>query len=340
LQVTNLALDLPDLPQLLAELLEQVPLGRMTTYGALAEALGSEAAARWVGHWMMHHEHGPGCVCHRVVRADGSPGKYIGGEPSDKATLLDGEGVTMEENRVAAIGQEAFREFRTTRPLAALRTMQDEICTRVSLRGRRTMPATVAGVDVSYSGNRGTGAYVLWDLKREERIWSTTVTQEVTFPYITGYLAFRELPILLALMEAARAARRQGDVVIVDGSGVLHPRGVGIACHLGVLTGVPTIGVSKKLLCGQVNLKGMAPEEGRPVLMAGRSRGTALRATGGSRRPIFISPGHRIGVGMSESIVRRQLLGRRLPEVQYWADRLSRSASQSDTSERHVPPLR
>ncbi len=323
------ALELPDLPRCLAELLEQIPCGNVTTYGALAESLGSEAAARWVGHWMMHHEHMPGCLCHRVVRADGSLGLYIAGVPANKAALLSDEGIAFDADRVSAVPSEAFRAFRTTRPLAALQTMQEELRGKISLRGRRAMPKTVAGVDVSYSGERGTGAYVLWDLAREELAWSTTVSLAVTFPYITGYLAFRELPILLALSEAAHAARRQGDVVIVDGSGVLHPRGVGIACHLGVLTSTPTIGVSKKLLRGQVDLKSMEPEEARPVLLGGRRLGTALRATGGSRRPIFISPGHRIGVDMAELIVRRQLRGRRLPEVQYWADRLSRAAART-----------
>lgn len=323
--VESFSLDLPDLPRCLANLLRQIPCGRVTTYGALADALGSEAAARWVGHWMMHHDHRPGCLCHRVVRADGSVGRYIEEATSDKTAILTGEGVEFVDGRFQEIEQKVFRSFRTTHPLAALRTMQEVVSERISLRGRRTMPRTVAGVDVSYSGDRGTGAYVLWDLASERKIWSTMISQEVGFPYITGYLAFRELPVLLSLVEAAQASGRQADVVIVDGSGILHPRRVGIACHLGVLTSLATIGVSKKSLYGRVDLDGMAPEEARPVLVDGRKRGVAVRATAGSRRPIFVSPGHRMGVDMAELIVRRQLRGRRLPEVQYWADRLSRN---------------
>ena len=326
----SLSLNLPDLPRCLIDLLAQIPCGRVTTYGVLAEALGSEAATRWVGHWMLHHDHRPGCLCHRVVRTDGSVGRYIAEATSDKTALLTSEGVAFEEGRVRTLDQVLFRSFRTSRPLVALRTMQEAVSREITLRGRRTMPNTVAGVDVSYSGEQGTGAYVLWDLVREERIWSAMVTQEVVFPYITGFLAFRELPILLALIEVAQTAGQLADVVIVDGSGILHPRGVGIACHLGVLTSLPTIGVSKKLLCGRTNLAGMAPQEARPVLVGGRKRGVALRATAGSRRPIFISPGQRIGLGMAELIVRRQLRGRRLPEAQYWADRLSRNPQQAD----------
>ncbi len=318
-------LELPDLPRCLAELLEQIPRGRVTTYGALADALGSEAAAQWVGHWMMHHDHRPRCACHRVVRADGSLGKYLVGDTPVKARRLLAEGVALDHDRVPAVPLETFRAFRTTRPLAGLRQMQEKLGRQVSLRGRKTLPAKVAGVDVSYAGDLGIGAYVLWDRERSQIAWSTTVSLEIAFPYITGFLAFRELPVLLALVEAARSACQMADVVIVDGSGVLHPRGVGVACHLGLLAALPTIGVSKKLLCGEVDLKGMVCGEARPVLLDGNRRGTALRATAGSRRPIFISPGHRIGLDMAEAIVRLQLQGRRLPEVQYWADRLSRT---------------
>ncbi len=318
------ALELPDLPRCLAELLKQIPRGRVTTYGALADALGSEAAAQWVGHWMIHHDHGPRCTCHRVVRADGSLGKYLAGDTSVKAGRLLAEGVVLDDDRVPAVPLETFRAFRTTRPLAELRQMQEKLGRQVSLRGRKTMPVTVAGVDVSYAGDRGIGAYVLWKIGSNEIAWSTTVSLEIAFPYMTGFLAFRELPVLLALVDAARTARQIADVVIVDGSGVLHPRGIGVASHFGLLAALPTIGVSKKLLCGDVDLKGMLCGEARPVLLDGRRRGTALRATAGSRRPIFISPGHRIGLDMAEAIVRRQLQGRRLPEVQYWADRLSR----------------
>ena len=329
LHVQDADLILPDLIGCLEELLAQVPSGRVTTYGSLAEGLGAAAAARWVGHWMMHHDHKTGCPCHRVVRADGALGLYVTGHTGEKAALLRGEGISVEDESVQEFSERVFRTFRSARPLIPLREMQKELGERVRLRGRTTIPDTVAGVDVSYSENHATGAYVLWDVRREELMWSTTVTQEVTFPYITGYLAFRELPLLLALINAAQTARRLAEAVIVDGSGLLHPRGAGIACHLGVLMDVPTIGVSKKLLCGDVDIAGMDAGESRSVVQNGRERGRALRPTGGSARPIFISPGHRISVAMAERVVRSQLLGRRLPEVQYWADRLSREAARS-----------
>jgi deoxyribonuclease V len=139
-----------------------------------------------------------------------------------------------------------------------------------------------------------------------------------------------ELPILLDLLDAARAAGRLAEIVLVDGSGILHPRHAGIASHFGVVADHPTIGVTKKLLCGQVDLKSLGPHESRPVIHACRPAGAAIRPTAGSRRPIFVSPGHRVNLAMSEAIVRRLLLGRRLPEPLYWADRLSRQCARED----------
>ena len=110
----------------------------------------------------------------------------------------------------------------------------------------------------------------------------------------------------------------------MNGSGILHPRHFGVAAHLGVAADAATIGVTKKLLCGKVDTEGMAARESRPVFHEDRLVGAALRPTSGSRRPLFVSPGHRVDVPFAEGVVRRLLLGRRLPEPLYWADRLSR----------------
>ena len=112
--------------------------------------------------------------------------------------------------------------------------------------------------------------------------------------------------------------------VMVDGSGILHHRHAGIASHLGVVALLPTIGVTKKLLCGQVDIEKMSPGESRPVLFDDELIGVALRPTAGSLRPIFISSGHHVDVAFAERLVRQVLKGRRLPEPIYWADRLGR----------------
>jgi deoxyribonuclease V len=108
----------------------------------------------------------------------------------------------------------------------------------------------------------------------------------------------------------------------------LHPRRAGAASHFGVAADVPTIGVTKKLLCGQVDIEGMQPLEARPIVFEDRLAGLAIRPTSGSLRPLFVSPGHRVDLTFAEQAVRQTLLGRRLPEPIYWADRLSKQKQE------------
>ena len=321
----------PDLPKLLDELVGQVPAGKVTTYGDLADALGNRIAARWVGHFMLHHEHRAACPCHRVVRAGGELGLYVAGDPRAKAKRLAADGIAIRQGRID-LGRFGFDRFVSDRPLEKLRRTQQALAAKVSLRGRRRMPKLVGGVDVSYANSsEAVAAYALVEVQSGRLVWSTTVRRPVLFPYISGYLSFRELPVLLDLLDAVRAADRLGEPVVVDGSGVLHPCGLGVASHLGIAASLPTVGVTKKLLCGRVDPDGLEPLESRPVVHEDRLIGTALRPTAGSRRPIFISPGHRVNLAFAEQLVRRLLHGRRLPEPLYWADRLSRAAARAAT---------
>ncbi len=319
---------IPDLPQCLDALIAQIPLGNVTTCGELAEALGNRIAARWVGYHTLHHQHAADCPCHRVVRAGGQLGQYMAGSALAKARRLKADGVEIRGETID-LDRFGFARFESDRPLEKLQAAQEELLGRISLRGRRRTPKLVGGVDVSYPRpDESIGAYALVEVETGRLVWSTTVRRRVVFPYITTYLAFRELPVLLDLLDEVRAAGRLGEPVLVDGSGVLHQRHAGVASHLGVLADVPTIGVTKKLLCGQVDVDGMAPEESRPVEHEGRTIGVAIRPTSRGRRPIFVSPGHRVNLAYSELVVRRLLCGRRLPEPLYWADRLSREAGR------------
>jgi deoxyribonuclease V len=263
-----------------------------------------------------------------VVRAGGQLGEYIAGKTRDKEELLAVEGIRFVGERVD-LAECEFREFTSQRPLERLRRVQEEMAAKVALRKRRRVPRLVGGVDVSYPAeDRGVAAYALVEVESGRLEWSTMIRRPVRFPYISTYLAFRELPILLDLVDEVRRAGRLSEVVLVDGNGVLHPRRAGIASHLGVAASVATIGVTKKLLCGSVQLEGLRARESRPVVLEGRLGGVALRATEGSRRPIFVSPGHRADPAFAERLVRHLLFGHRLPEPLYWADRLSRRAAR------------
>ncbi|MBN1588443.1 MAG: endonuclease V [Pirellulales bacterium] len=324
--------EIPDLPKCLIGLWNQIPRGRITTYGELAEALGDRIAARWVGHLAMHHEHDDACPCHRIVRADGTLGNYIAGTAQDKSRRLKAEGVAVAGDAVKR-APHRFTEFKTRRPLVVLRRAQESLVEHVSLEPPKDVPTTAGGVDVSYtSAGDGVAAFVLVDVASGDVLSKTIIRRPVRFPYITSYLSFRELPLLVDLIEEVDRQGRWADVLLVDGSGMLHHRHAGIATHLGVVCDRPTIGVTKKRLCGSVELGGLGPTESRPVLLDGEPLGMAIRPTSKSRRPIFFSPGYRMNVVAADEIVRRLLRGRRLPEPLYWADRLSREAARQRSS--------
>ena len=253
----------PDLERGLRDLLAQIPPGRVATCGDLAEALGNRIAARWIGHYALHHDHQPGCQCHRIVRVGGELGGYAGGSIAAKTRKLADEGVLVRQGLID-LERFSFRDFLSDRPLQQLRLVQERIQRRIILRPRRRMPELVAGVDVAYPRpDLGVAAYALVETSTGELVWSTSVCRPVAFPYVSTYLSFREIPILLDLLDEVRTAGRMAEVLLVDGSGILHHRHAGIASHLGVVASLPTIGVTKKLLCGKVDIEGMAPGESR-----------------------------------------------------------------------------
>ena len=255
-------------------------------------------------------------------------GGYAAGEASVKAHHLRQEGIAVREGRVD-LERYGWNEFHGGRPLEVLRKIQEALAHSVELRPWRRIPRLLGGVDVSYArGEEAVAAFALVDGQTGTLLWSTTLRGPVRFPYISTYLTFREMPLLLELLGAVRVAGRLPEVLLVDGTGILHQRHAGIASHLGVAAGLPTVGVTKKLLCGQVDLEGLEPGQSRPVVLDEEIVGVALRPTATSRRPIFVSPGTGVDLRFSERVVRKLLIGRRLPEPLYWADRLSRAAAR------------
>ncbi len=259
--------DLPDLPAELLKLLAQIPRGRVTTYGDLADALGLRTAARWVGEFLREHPHDDeACPCHRVVRQGGELGLYIiGHEPEEKTARLQAEGVSVRDRRVERFAEIRFREFVSDRPLARLIEWQLEWARHVRLVARRDTPDLAAGLDVSYSRDgMATGGCAVVERGSGRVVWTTTHRDHAGLPYIPSLLTFRELPMLLVLFERARREFPTLDLWFVDGNGILHPRGAGIAACFGVVTDVPTIGVAKSLLCGRLQEPPRARASRRP----------------------------------------------------------------------------
>ena len=134
---------------------------------------------------------------------------------------------------------------------------------------------------------------------------------DIPFPYVPGLLSFREIPML---MQAWDRLPVKPDVLLVDGTGIAHPRGLGIASHLGLVLDIPTIGCAKSVLYG--TYEEPEPEAGssRPLYDPKDGQiGVALRTRRGAR-PLFISPGHKIDLTDAERIVRACVENYRLPE--------------------------
>jgi deoxyribonuclease V len=138
------------------------------------------------------------------------------------------------------------------------------------------------------------------------------VAQKQSFPYIPGLLGFREAP---ALIEAYQKLQKKPDVVMVDGHGMSHPRGLGIASHIGVILDIPTIGVAKSILVGRPATV-LGPDAGAqvPLIWKGQTLGILLRTKARSN-PLIISVGHKISLSTAVELVKSCLRGYRLPEV-------------------------
>ncbi|WP_089156711.1 deoxyribonuclease V [Micromonospora sp. NBS 11-29] len=208
---------------------------------------------------------------------------------------------------------------------AEARRVQEELRSRVDLVGPGpSAPATVAGLDVAYA--RGddllAAAVTVLDADSLAVVDEAVCVGRPAFPYVPGLFAFREMPALLAALDRLTV---RPELLVCDGHGVAHPRRFGLACHLGLVTGLPSIGVGKTPLVG--SWSGPGPRRGQwaPLRDGDEVVGRVLRTRDGTR-PVFVSVGHAMGL---ENAVRRVLAltpRYRLPETTRTADQLCRRA--------------
>ncbi|WP_240742225.1 endonuclease V [Micromonospora zingiberis] len=196
---------------------------------------------------------------------------------------------------------------------------------RLDLGGHLThAPTLVAGVDVSYdkASTRLVGAAVVFDLRAGVEVESAVVPGEVRFPYVPGLLAFREVPILLETLDRLGTVP---EVVVCDGYGIAHPRRFGLACHLGVVTGLPTFGVAKTPFVADYAEPGVRRGDWSPLRDGDEVLGRVLRTQTGVK-PVFVSVGHRTRLDQATALTLDLSPRYRLPEVIRRADFLSRQA--------------
>jgi deoxyribonuclease V len=173
----------------------------------------------------------------------------------------------------------------------------------------------VAGIDCAFIGRgrqttRALAAAVLCDADTLEVLATAEASVECTFPYVPGLLSFREAPAAIAAI--GRLPRRP-DLVMIDGQGLAHPRGLGIASHLGVWLDLPAIGVAKSRLCGEHGRLRRGRGASAPLMLRGRQVGVVLRTRTGVR-PLYVSVGHRITLQECIDWTLRCAVRARLPE--------------------------
>ena len=179
------------------------------------------------------------------------------------------------------------------KPAEAVR-LQRDLSSHVRLTPLEGRVRQVAGVDCTFVERDGepviiAGA-VLCDARTKAVLETACVARICTFPYISGLLSFREAPAVLEALESLSAAP---DLVMCDGQGIAHPRRLGLASHVGLWLGSPTIGVAKSLLCGRYRVPGQRRGCGTRLLHKGEVVGRVVRTRTGVR-PVFVSPGHLI----------------------------------------------
>ncbi|MFH2203340.1 MAG: endonuclease V [Elusimicrobiota bacterium] len=183
------------------------------------------------------------------------------------------------------------------------------------------------GADCGYDlttmrATAGLVVYAVPSLKEVERVWAVS---DMNFPYVPGLLSFREAPALLA---AFRKLKSEPDAAFFDAHGIAHPRGFGLACHMGLWLGIPTIGVAKSVLIGTHRTPASGFGSTAPLLHQGEQIGTAFRA-GECRRPVYVSPGHLIDMKSAMRLTRAVCDGQRVPKPTREADRYVRELMRS-----------
>jgi len=228
--------------------------------------------------------------------------------------------------------------FPTPPDLRAAAELQERLTAAVELNGDWSRVRTVAALDASIKrGEELVAAAVLWDVAagRELEVGFARLPADAVFPYVPGYLSFREAPVYLAALEALGG---EPEALLVDGQGIAHPRGLGVAAHLGVHANLPSIGVAKSRLygdaageldeasgnavplCAQKAVVGEPCDQGIQLGWVFRSRDNV--------KPIYVSPGHRVSLSGSLAFVAGLPRNTKLPEplrqAHLWAGRARR----------------
>lgn len=208
---------------------------------------------------------------------------------------------------------------------ALARVIQDELAAEVECADRFGPVRHVGGVDIGFehAGRVTRAALVILSFPGLALLEHVIVRQPTRFPYVPGLLSFREIP---ALLQALDRIRITPDVILCDAQGRAHPRRFGLACHLGVLTDIPTVGVAKQRLIGRFETPGPRRGDWSPLTDQGETIGAALRTRAGTQ-PVFVSVGHRVGLPSAIGLALACAPRYRLPETTRQAHHFASTAA-------------
>jgi deoxyribonuclease V len=180
---------------------------------------------------------------------------------------------------------------------------------RAILHDDHAAPRFVAGVDQAFMENTIISGIVVVDYASLDVVEEVYHTGTTDYPYIPTFLSFREGP---AIVSAYGKLQHTPGILMVDGCGINHPRGAGLATHIGVALDVPTIGVAKHILCGKADEPGEVGDVS-PLIFKSRQVGWLIKSCGRCR-PIVVAPGHRTSMEGALEITKHMLRGHKLPE--------------------------
>ena len=277
------------------DLVRQIPDGKISSYGEVAKALGDKIASRAVGRMMNQNPDANSMPCFKIVHSDGRIGGF-GLGIDDKIRRLKDDNVLVSDGKISNFESVLFKDFKTDYPLKDLRNEQIKLSKKVILKDNFNKLETVAGIDIAYPKNEfenATGACVVMDYETKEIVDEFTISSKTNFPYISTYLTYRELPVIEKLVKNLKT---KPTIFMFDGNGILHPYSFGLASHAGVVLDVPSIGVAKSLLYGEI--------KNRDVFINCEKKGFIYFSSSKVRNPIYVSPGHKVSFETSLQIVK------------------------------------
>jgi deoxyribonuclease V len=179
--------------------------------------------------------------------------------------------------------------------------------------------ATVAGADVAQQGEFLFACIGVFSFPRLSLLGDSYACLRASMPYIPGFLSYRELPVIV---KAYRNLKVRPDIMLIDGQGIAHPRGLGLATHLGVVLDTPTIGCAKSHLYGEYRMPG-AKRGAHRAMRSGHQRIGVVLRTRNNVKPLYVSPGHLVDIHDCMRIVLRVARRYRLPEPIRYAHKMA-----------------